>query len=121
MCMIASIFLGTGFLNIHSISVNNILLPSSAGNGNRFITAKFAEIIATTYRNESKPSADTFAMVMIVVIVPPAPSMPILPVINAPSDAKILNTMKKQKLHALPKARKNGSFALAIVRVMPKP
>lgn len=117
----ASIFLGTGFLNIISISVNNILLPSSAGNGNKFITARFAEIIATTYKKLSKPRDDSCAIILIVVIVPPAFSMPVLPVISAPSEARILNTMKKLNPHALPNARKNGSFACVRLRVMPNP
>ena len=119
--MTASTFSGTGFRNIISISVKSILLPSKAGNGSKFITARLAEITATTYKKLSKPSDETFAITPIVVSVPPAASAPNFPVINAPSEASILNTIKKQKLKDLPKARKNGSFVLARLRVIPKP
>lgn len=37
-----------GLSEYHSISVNTIREPSSAGIGKRFITAKFAEITAIT-------------------------------------------------------------------------
>ena len=55
----------------------------------------------------SKPSDDTLAIILIVVIVPPADSIPTFPVISAPSDARILNTMKKLNPHA---ANNNGLF-----------
>ena len=46
-------------VNLRKRAFYIILLPSSAGNGNKFITARFAEIIATTYKKLSNPSDDT--------------------------------------------------------------
>ena len=42
--ILASISLGTGFLNIHSIKTNKTLAPSNAGIGNKLNTAKFTAI-----------------------------------------------------------------------------
>ena len=72
-----SIFLGTGLRNIISIAVNTIREPSSAGIGKRFITARFADMIATTYIKLPNPCELTSAIVLTTVIVPPALSKPI--------------------------------------------
>ena len=52
-------------------------------------------------------------MVVMTVMVPPAASSPICPVMSAPREASILNTMKKLNPKDLPKARKKPSFTLS--------
>ena len=109
----ASTLRGTGLRKIISISVNSILDPSRDGMGSRFITARFAEMIATTYRNEPSPEELRFAMVVMTVMVPPAASSPICPVSNAPSEARILNTMKKLNPNDRPRERKKPSLTFS--------
>ena len=94
--MAASILLGTGFLNIHSIRQKITLLPSSAGMGKRLKTARLTPISAAISKKLCTPCEASSEVSFIVVTGPPIALSPISPVISSPSTRKIVPAILKE-------------------------
>ena len=110
-----------GFFLIHSMLVNTTCAPSSAGNGNRLNTPKFAAINGINSKILAKLCPKVFATVVTVVIGPPIALIGNWKVISSHKDFKTIHTSPIVNGTHWASASINESLSLESCKLSPSP